>query len=107
MGILRVINDERFNMFFSFIIGIGIICMIRPICRGEDCNVQKAPSEKDFDKYVYRLGNGKCYEFKTNIVECPVSGTIEGFRECANIRNNYEPFSDIFSRRTSPLSRCE
>lgn len=107
MGVLNFLKDERFNLFFSFVLGIGIICMFRPICSGSDCNEIKAPSDKDFDKYAYRMGGGKCYEFKSEIVECPSSGTVEAFRECSTIQNNTETFRDQFSRRNTPIKRCE
>ena len=82
MGIPDLMKDKRFNIFFSFVLGIGLICIFRPMCTGSECNVSRAPTDKDFDKYVYRMGEGKCYEFKSEIIECPVSGTIEAFREC-------------------------
>jgi hypothetical protein len=107
MGILNFLNDERFNVFFSFVLGIGIICICRPLCSGADCNVSKAPSDKDFDKYVYKMGGDKCYEFKSEIVECPSSGTIEAFRECQMPIENTEFFRDHFSRRNTPIKRCE
>ena len=110
MGVLSFLNDDRFNMFFSFVLGIGLVCMFKPLCSGSDCNVTKAPAEKDFDKYVYRMGGGKCFEFKSEIVNCPVSGTIEAFRECplrnGNVSSN-ESFSDQFSRRDTPIKRCD
>lgn len=106
MGILNFLKDERFSVFFSFALGVGLICMLRPICSGDECNVSKAPAEKDFDKYVYRMGGGKCYEFKSEIVECPASGTIEAFRECS-LASNSEPFRDQFARRNTPIKRCE
>jgi hypothetical protein len=104
MGILKFINDERFNVFFSFVLGLGIICIARPICQGAECQVAKPPSDKDFEKHVYKLGQ-KCYEFKTEVVECPASGTVEAFRQCSN--KTTEPFRDQFSRRGSPIKRCE
>lgn len=103
MGVLNFLNDERFNVFFSFVLGIGVICMFRPLCTGSECNISKPPEEQDFDKYAYRMGGGKCFEFKSNLVECPVSGTIEAFRECSIA---YEPH-DQFSRRNTPIKRCE
>ncbi len=106
MGVLNFLKDERFSLFFSFVLGIGLVCMFRPICSGNECNVTKAPSDKDFDKYVYRMGGGKCYEFKTEVVDCPASGTIEAFRECSDMTNS-ESFRDQFSRRTTPIARCE
>ncbi len=107
MGVLNFLKDERFNVFFSFVLGVGFICIIRPLCSGDECNTTKAPADKDFDKYVYRMGQNKCYEFKSEIVECPASGTIEAFRECSSSQDNNESFRDQFSRRGSPIKRCE
>jgi len=91
MGIIKFINDQRFNVFFSLMLGIGIIAIFRPICSGADCNVIKPPTESDFDKYVYRIG-GKCHEFKTEIVTCPSSGTVESFKEYKeNFNTRYSP----------------
>jgi len=108
MRALNFLKDEKFNVLFSFILGIALICILRPMCEGADCNVTKAPSEKDFDKYVYRMGGGKCVEFKSEIVECPASGTIEAFRECSStFLNRNELIGGQFSRRNSPIKRCE
>jgi hypothetical protein len=106
MGILSFLNDERFNVFFSFILGLGLICIFRPLCSGSDCDIEKPPLEQDFDKYIYRMGGGKCFEFKSEIIECPDSGTIEAFRECS-VGLNYEPFHDQFARRNTPIKHCE
>jgi hypothetical protein len=106
MAILDLLNDKKFNIFFSFVLGLGIVCMVRPMCSGDECNVNKPPTDKDFEKYVYKMGGGKCYEFKTEVTECPASGTIEAFRECSS-QDNYESFGDQFSRRSSPIKRCD
>lgn len=80
MGIASLLKDEKFNIFFSFIVGLGIICILRPICSGPECQLDKPPLEKDFDQYVYRMNAGKCYEFTSEIVECPTKGAIEAFQ---------------------------
>jgi hypothetical protein len=78
MNLQKLLKDENFSIFFSIILGIGIVCILYPVCSGKDCGtIVKPPSEKDFDQYVYRMGE-KCYEFKTEVVEC-VSGAIEAF----------------------------
>ena len=107
MRLHELLKDEKFSIFFSFILGIGIIAMIRPVCSGSECDIQKAPNDKDFDKYVYRMDKGKCFEFKAEVLECPVSGAIEAFRECQTKENEEEAFRDQFSRRKSPIKRCE
>lgn len=106
MGLFSFLKDERFSIFFSFVLGLGIACILRPVCSGSDCTVTKPPSEADFEKYAYRMGGGKCFEFKSEIVDCPASGTIEAFREC-QLSKTTEPFRDEFARRGSPIKRCE
>ena len=55
MGIQHILKDPNFNIIFSLLVGIGFICMVRPQCKGVECNVNKPPVEEDFDKYVYRI----------------------------------------------------
>ena len=101
MSIIKYINDERFNVFFSVMLGIGIVAIFRPICSGAECTVSKPPKEDDFDKFVYRMG-GKCQEFKTDIVECPPSGAIEAFRPEAFRPEAFRP-----ARRNSVIYTCD
>ena len=100
MTIQSILHDSRFNTFFSLIVGVGIVCILRPMCTGKDCkenSVVKPPSEKDFDQYVYRMSGGKCYQFTTEITECPKSGdAVEAFGS---------PSKSGFSCRVSPLHR--
>lgn len=66
------------------LLGIGIIAVLRPSCTGDACNVTKAPPPTDWNGYVYQMGS-KCYEYKTEVVECPKAGAgaaaIESFAE--------------------------
>ena len=104
MGILQVLQDAKFNVFFSFILGIGLICILRPQCLGSECNINKAPVEKDFDKYVYRMGGDSCYEFKTEIINCPASGAVEAFQEYSfqvGKKIEDDAFRDQFARRNT------
>ena len=87
-------------------LGIGIICVIRPMCTGSECAVKKAPSEKDFDQFVYRIGGDKCYSFKTETVECPSSGVIESFRERSSRTISAQPLT-LFATRSTPILSCE
>jgi hypothetical protein len=106
MNLLKLLHDDKFNVFFSLMLGIGIICIIRPICTGSECVVKKAPSEKDFDQFVYRVGGDKCYSFKTETVECPSSGVIESFRE-RNMRTTTAHSPTLFAVRSTPILSCE
>ena len=108
MGLPEILKDTRFNTFFSFVLGIGIICILRPMCSGPDCNITKPPAEKDFDKFVYRMGNNACYEFKTEIVKCPSSGAIEAFQQNPPTggKEDADAFRDQFARRRTIVAHC-
>jgi len=104
MGMLHFLQDKRFDIFFSVILGVGIICMMRPICEGKECSIRKAPREKDFDKFVYRMGGDKCYQFKTKIVSCPASGAVEAFQQPPHdLWEHAAKSADAFARRPTPI----
>jgi hypothetical protein len=88
-----ILKSRKFGTFFSFMLGIGLVCLFRPICQGNECNIAKPPPINDFNGSVYKMGRD-CYEFTTEISECPQSGSIEAFR-------------DEFNRRGSPIRQCE
>lgn len=112
MSILKMLNDNKFNTFFSILLGIGIVCIIKPVCSGPNCAINKPPISSDFDKYVYRMGK-KCYEFTPEVIDCSqqIGEKIEAFKQC-NMGDNdmkgegYEDI-DYFARRKTIIKRCE
>jgi hypothetical protein len=64
-------NNEMFNIIFSFVVGAGIVAIARPLCKGDECKVTKAPPVKDWDNAVYRIG-ADCHEYTVKTVQCPV-----------------------------------
>lgn len=114
MSLLKVLNDDRFNTIFSILLGIGIICVIKPTCSGSNCVVNKPPVSSDFDKYVYRMGK-KCYEFTPEIIDCSqqTGEKVEAFKQCnIGISSNKTYLDeykekDSFSRRKPIIKRCE
>ena len=60
---------------FSFIIGLGIAAMFRPMCKGPECLIVRGPPIQDIRDAVYQFGS-KCVEFKTKPMECPKDGTV-------------------------------
>ncbi len=113
MSLLKMLNDDKFNIFFSILLGIGIVCILKPVCTGANCSVNKPPVSSDFDKYVYKMGK-KCYEFTPEVIECSqqTGEKIEAFKECnMGVKDSYqnEGFdeSDLFARRRTIIKRCE
>lgn len=85
MGLQDILKSPQFNIAFSFILGIGIVAIARPLCKGEACTLFKAPPVKEWDGAVYRIG-GDCYEYTTKTIQCPGSGEIEAFKDNFNRR---------------------
>jgi len=87
----KILNTEAFALLFSFVVGAGIIAIARPLCKGDACNLKKAPPVKDWDNAVYRIGSD-CYEYKATPIQCPPEGSQE----------IYESFTQM--QRSSHLS---
>jgi hypothetical protein len=72
------LKSKTFNTLFSFILGLGLMSLLRPLCHGPECIVQKAPPVDEVNKTTYQLGS-KCYQFRSAPVDCPKEGVIEPF----------------------------
>jgi len=73
------LKSKKFNFIFSFILGLGIAAILRPACKGDACITLKAPPIHEINKSTYQLGS-KCYQFRTDTVNCPPNGVIEAFQ---------------------------
>lgn len=74
----QVLKSETFNVFFSFVLGVASIAILKPVCKGESCILHKAPPFEELSHSTYQLGS-KCYKFRGTPLECPASGVIEAF----------------------------
>jgi hypothetical protein len=77
------LKSEGFNSLGSLILGIGLMVLFKPMCKGEDCIIQKAPPVDEVVKSTYQIGS-KCYQFKTQQIVCPERGAIEPFTIMSN-----------------------
>lgn len=75
------LKTKEFSYVFSFILGLGLMALFRPICQGEKCLIQKAPSVDEVNRTTYQLGS-KCYQFRSVAIDCPKDGIIEAFEPC-------------------------
>lgn len=75
----EVLKTEKFALLFSFMIGFGLVAILYPVCKGDECFVKKAPSVDEMKLSTFRIGK-KCYQFKPEILDCPANGAIESFR---------------------------
>jgi hypothetical protein len=72
------LKSERFSMISSFIIGLALMTLLKPVCKGDECRILKAPPLEEVTHSTYQLG-GKCYQFRTQPISCPPGTVIEPF----------------------------
>ena len=73
-----IFKEKKFHIVFSFIIGLFIASLMKPVCRGTDCYKFKTPPVKEITGVTYKIGD-KCYQFKTKDTPCPAKGVIEPY----------------------------
>ena len=76
--ITSVLHKPMFGIMVSFMLGLAIVMVVAPICRGKDCMIVKAPPLHEVNKTIYNIAT-KCYKFDAVPMECPASGFIEAF----------------------------
>ena len=77
--LIDILKDKRFNTIFSFLMGVFVILLLRPICKGEECFSYKAPVVKTIKEHAYKIGD-TCYKFVPKETKCPITGVIEPFQ---------------------------
>lgn len=81
------LKSDKFNLFFSFVLGVAIVSLFQPLCTGPSCERHKAPSPEDMKQSTYKLGS-KCYQFKVETLKCPDPPTkvVEAFQQCGRVQ---------------------
>lgn len=76
--ISKIFKNPYFNTVFSFILGLGLVIIARPVCKGSNCIKEKAPKPTDWNNSVYQFG-ASCHKYSTVVVDCPSEGYVEPF----------------------------
>jgi hypothetical protein len=61
------LKTKNFHMLFSFLLGIFVVIIWRPVCEKEDCIKRELPNLNEINNSTYQIGT-KCYQFRTNIL---------------------------------------
>jgi hypothetical protein len=77
--IFDFMKTKSFNYVFSFLLGLGIVALFRPVCKGDSCLLVRAPPADEIKQTTYQIGK-KCFQFETYLIDCPKSGVIEAFQ---------------------------
>lgn len=70
-----LLKSKKFNFVFSFLLGLGLAAILRPVCKGDQCLLMKAPPVHEVQKTTYQLGS-KCFQFGLENRDCPTKGKI-------------------------------
>ncbi len=70
-----ILKSKQFNFIFSVLLGLGLAAILRPVCKGDQCLLLKAPPVHEVESSTYQLGS-RCFQFKVDSRECPSSGKI-------------------------------
>ncbi len=72
---LNLMENKTIATLISFMLGVGVAAMFRPVCKGPECIVIRGPPVQDIRDAVYQFG-AKCVEFSPRLVECPTDATV-------------------------------
>lgn len=76
--IVDALKNPIFGTMVSFMLGLALVVIASPICRGRECMIVKAPPIHEVRDSIYHIAS-KCYKFETVQMECPAQGVIEAF----------------------------
>jgi hypothetical protein len=69
MAFMDALNNPAAAIAMSFILGLGLAIMFRPMCKDGVCKVVHGPKPASMNGHVYPFGD-KCYLYSTRAVEC-------------------------------------
>ena len=62
------LKTKNFHYLFSFLLGVFIVIIWRPVCNDDSCIKHKNANLDEINKSTYQIGS-KCYQFKSSTVE--------------------------------------
>ena len=69
MFIKRILYSQYSSLILSILIGFGLATLFRMGCKGNHCNVFKAPEDLKNKDNVYKI-NGKCFKTIAMPMDC-------------------------------------
>jgi hypothetical protein len=65
----KFVHSTTGKYMMSILLGIGLACIFRTVCKGTECHILTAPSLTELENNIYTYDN-KCYTFEKKGVEC-------------------------------------
>lgn len=65
----RLFYTQIGQILVSALFGAGLAIMFQRACQGDKCIIIEAPSMKDIEPYVFKVGD-KCYRYESRVIDC-------------------------------------
>ena len=78
MNALPPVEYILVGRFISVVLGVGLSCMFRRVCKERNCLVYKAPPLDKIEGKIYKYNN-KCYKFTHKAQSCDPTKKIVQF----------------------------
>ena len=61
------LKTKNFHILFSFLVGIFIVIIWKPVCKNDDCIKHELPNVNEVNTSTYQIGS-TCYQFRIHSV---------------------------------------
>jgi hypothetical protein len=75
MHLGKFIHTERGKIIMSVILGFGLACLFKKVCKGKNCIAFHAPPLDDFKDKIYK-NNDKCIKYVPVATKCSLNSKI-------------------------------
>lgn len=65
----KFIHTSTGRYLMSIILGLGLASLFRTMCKGNNCNIMKAPPLEEIDGQIYKYEK-KCFKINSNPIQC-------------------------------------
>lgn len=66
---LRLLHSKSGHTIISIILGFGLACLFRRICKDRECIIYTAPDFKKIKDQIFRFDE-KCYKYTKSTTKC-------------------------------------
>jgi hypothetical protein len=74
----KFIQTETGRKLMSIILGLGVACLFRQVCKGKDCTIYKAAPLEDFKDKIYKEDEN-CVKYVPTATKCSLDAKIVQF----------------------------
>jgi hypothetical protein len=76
----KFVHTKTGQIIMSILLGFGLACLFRSVCKNKDCILFYAPPLEDFKDKIYKNANGKCVQYDYIPTKCNPTAKIVSFK---------------------------